>query len=677
MFRLIQSGALLAVAVTLLFSCGQTSGHNADPLSANLDTSIRPQDDFFEYANGGWLQKHPIPAAYKSWGIGNEVQQDLFNRLKTINERAVKNSDSQISQKIAAFYSSGMDSISLSRQSVAVLTPEFSLIDSIQVPADVIDVAAKLSIIGVHSLFDYGIRQDDKNSSKVIFSVSQGGLGLPNRDYYIKNDARTTKIRRQYQEHIQQILTLTGVDKQRAAPWSQQILELETTLAKASKPLADLRDPYKNYHKFAVQDYDEPLKTLHLKSWLSGSGMEKVDTVVVGQPAFFTALDAALTTTTIAVWKHYLKWQLLRSLGKYVNNDLELADFHFYGEVMQGLKAQKPRWKRVLAAEQTAMGEALGQLFVKAYFPPAAKKRYEELVEQIRAAFKERIEKLTWMEAATKSRALDKLAKMHKKVGYPDKWKDFSQMKITRQPYVKNIINAKKWWHQYQINKLGKPVDRLEWVMTPQTYNAYYNPSNNEIVLPAGIFTVPGKKDAELDDALVYGYAGASTIGHEITHGFDDEGRQYDAAGNLSNWWTKGDEAAFKKRAAVMIRQFNRYNPIDSLHINGSATLGENMADLGGILIGWDAFQKTATYKSGKKIGGLAPAQRFFLGYALGWLYQIRPESLARQLLVDVHSPAKYRVNGPFCDVDAFYQTFQVKPGDQMYLPDSNRVRIW
>lgn len=677
MFRLIRPATLLPAALMLLFSCSEQSTRRTDLLSTNLDTSIRPQDDFFEYANGGWLKKHPIPDAYKSWGIGNEVQEDLYNRLKIINEEAVKNPDNPISNKIAAFYTSGMDSIALARQSVAVLAPEFGMIDSIAAPADIIKVAAKLSTIGVRTLFGYEVGQDDKNSNKIVFRASQGGLGMPNRDYYIKKDKRTTEIRDKYREHVQHVLILAGTDGQSAAARSHQILELETGLAKASRPLADLRDPYKNYHKYVVKDYDNRFTVLNWKNWLSGSGLNSVDSLVIGQPEFFLTLDKLLSTTPIAVWKSYLQWQLLRSLGKYVNNDLETADFNFYGQVMQGLKAQKPRWKRVLASEQSAMGEALGQLFVKAYFPPEAKKRYEDLVEHIRTALQERIEKLTWMEQATKNKALDKLSKMRKKVGYPDKWKDFSDMKITGQPYVKNIIASRKWWHHYQVNKLGKPVDREEWVMTPQTYNAYYNPSNNEIVLPAGIFTVPGKKDAELDDGLVYGYAGASTIGHEITHGFDDEGRQYDAAGNLSNWWTEKDEAAFKKRAAVMVRQFNQYNPIDSLHINGRATLGENMADLGGILLGWDAFRKTAAYKSGKKIGGLNPAQRFFLGYALGWLYQTRPESLARQLLVDVHSPAKYRVNGPFSDVDAFYETFQVKPGDKMYIADTNRVRIW
>jgi putative endopeptidase len=323
------------------------------------------------------------------------------------------------------------------------------------------------------------------------------------------------------------------------------------------------------------------------------------------------------------------------------------------------------------------MGEMLGQLYVKEFFSEKARKRYEDMVEAIREALRERIVQLTWMSDSTKQMAYGKLAAMKKKVGYPDKWKDFSGMKIGRESYLQNLIQASLWWHDYSMAKLGKPVDRDEWEMSPQTYNAYYNPSNNEIVLPAGIFTVPGYRDEELDDATVYGYAGASTIGHEITHGFDDQGRQFDAKGNLTDWWTSGDANEFNKRADLIIRQFDEYEPLPGYRINGKATTGENIADLGGVLLGLDAYKKTAEYKAGKPIAGLQPLQRYFLGYALGWLGHIREEALRNQLLTDVHSPAKYRVNGPFVDVDAFYETFGVRPGDGMYRADSLRVRIW
>jgi putative endopeptidase len=396
----------------------------------------------------------------------------------------------------------------------------------------------------------------------------------------------------------------------------------------------------------------------------------------VGQPEFYTALNDELHTTSLDDWKSYLQFHLIQSYSSYLDS-ASYENAFTYSQSLSGVKERRPRWKRVLDAEQSTMGEALGQLFVKKYFSEKAKKRYGDLVEAIREAYKERIKKLTWMSEVTKQKALAKLASISKKVGYPDKWKDFSTLIIDDGPYVLNIQRARTWWHNYNINKLGKPVDRTEWSMTPQTYNAYYNPSNNEIVLPAGIFTVPGYKDEDLDDALVYGYAAAGTIGHEITHGFDDEGRQYDARGNLTNWWTKKDSTEFSNREQMIIRQFDEFNPVDTLHVNGNATQGENIADLGGLLLGLDAFKKTPAYKKNGKIGGLTPLQRYFIGYALGWLSEERKERLASQVMTDVHAPAKERVNGPVVNVPEFYEAFHVKPGDKMYLPDSLRVKIW
>ncbi|HMX38625.1 MAG TPA: M13 family metallopeptidase, partial [Ferruginibacter sp.] len=405
-------------------------------------------------------------------------------------------------------------------------------------------------------------------------------------------------------------------------------------------------------------------------------GVKGIDSVVVGQPEFFNALGTVLKATPIADWKSYVKFNFINDLAGALPDQYGIEAFNF-GKLFSGAKERRPRWKRVIQAENNLLGELLGQLYVKEFFSEKAKQRYSDQVEAIREALREHITKLTWMSDSTKQKAFTKLAAMKKKVGYPDKWKDFSAMKIGKQSYVQNMMNANQWWFNYNMNKLGKPVDRDEWDMTPQTYNAYYNPSNNEIVLPAAQFVVPGYKDEELDDALVYGYAAASTIGHEITHGFDDEGRQYDAKGNLSGWWSKKDEEEFNKRAEVMVKQFNEYEPLPGYHINGKASLGENIADLGGIVLGIDAFKKTEQYKKGEKIAGLTPMQRFFLGYSLGWLSHQKEEQLRSRLLTDVHSPAKYRVNGPFVDVDEFYTTFGIKPGDKMYRADSLRVRIW
>jgi putative endopeptidase len=469
---------------------------------------------------------------------------------------------------------------------------------------------------------------------------------------------------------------MSGEDSLKARGEANSILSLETKLAQASRKIEDLRDPYTNYNKMAIVDLHKMSPDIDLTNFLSLTGVNSIDSVVVGQPEYFKALNVAIKTTPLDVWKSDLKFNLISDFSAALPEQYGVAAFNFT-KLFNGAKERLPRWKRVINAEEISMGEMLGKLYVKEFFNETAKKRYSDMVEDIRDALKDRISKIEWMSDSTKQKAYIKLAAMKKKVGYPDKWKDFSAMQIGNESYVQNLIAANTWWHNYNINKLGKPVDRNEWDMTPQTYNAYYNPSNNEIVLPAGIFTVPGYRDEELDDATVYGYGGASTIGHEITHGFDDEGRQFDEKGNLKSWWTKTDGDAFKKRADVMVKQFNEYEPVKGYHINGKATLGENIADLGGILLGIEAFKKTEQYKKGEKIAGYTPMQRYFLGYALGWLGQIREEQLRNRLLTDVHSPAQYRVNGPFVDVDEFYTTFNIKPGSPMYKADSLRVRIW
>ena len=379
----------------------------------------------------------------------------------------------------------------------------------------------------------------------------------------------------------------------------------------------------------------------------------------------------------MSVWKNYLRFQTISSYADYLNNKIDEEDFRFYSKVIRGKKEQLPRWKRALIWEEHAMGEILGQSFVKDNFPAKTKQRYVTMCDDVFAAFADRIKNLDWMSDSTKQKSLAKLNTVVKKVGYPDVWKDFSALKINDKSIVENIRNSNVFWFNYNINKLNKPVDRTEWEMTPQTYNAYYNPSNNEIVLPAGIFIIPGFVDENIDDAVVYGYAGASTIGHEITHGFDDEGRQFDEKGNLKNWWLKEDEDFFKVKADKYIEQFNNYIVLDSMHINGEATLGENIADLGGLVIALDAFKKTTQYKEGKLIDGFTPLQRYFLGYALGWLGHQRDEELATRVLTDVHSPAFLRVNGPFSNIEEFYEAFSIKKGDKMYKPESERVKIW
>jgi len=649
-----------------------------DILANNIDSSVKPGDDFFMYANGTWIKNTPIPSSESGWGIGNLVQEENYNRLKKINEDAVaaKSADGTISQKIADFWQSGLDTVAINKVGLAPLKNNLDNITAIKNINELLIVGANLQTKGVNCFFSNSISQDDKNSSVMAFKLDQGGLGMPNRDYYFNVDTTTEAVKNAYKIYLLKTFQQLGYNDTEAQKNTLAVFTLETALAKASRKLADLRDPYKNYNKMPLTALSKLYPDINWTDFIKTIGATNVDTVIVGQPEFFTALNKELVKGSLEDWKNYLKFHLIASSASYLDSTTFNNAFN-YRKSLTGASVQRPRWKRVLDAEENAMGEALGQLFVKEYFDTTAKKRYNNLVENIRDAYKERIEKLTWMSDSTKAKAYRKLAAITKKVGYPDKWKDFSALKIDKGPYVLNVQRANEWWNKYQINKLNKPVDRSEWDMTPQTYNAYYNPSNNEIVLPAGMFSVPGIKDADIDDAFVYGYAAASTIGHEITHGFDDQGRQYDETGNLKDWWNKQDAEQFGNRAKSIIQQFNEMVPVDTLHINGSATQGENIADLGGLLLGIDAFKKTITYKKGEKLNGFTPMQRYFLGYAYSWMYEERKKRISSQVMTDVHSPAKERVNGPLVNIPEFYEAFGIKPGDKMYRADSLRVNIW
>ncbi|NHA07609.1 M13 family metallopeptidase [Mucilaginibacter sp. HC2] len=650
-----------------------------DPVFKNMDTTVKPGDDFFKYANGAWLKKNPIPAAYASWGIGNVVEEELRNRMKKINEDALKADAPKGSntQKIGDFYFSGMDTVGIEKQGLSPLKDELSKIDQVKDIKGLIEEFAHLSTIGVTTPLGTYAGQDAKNSGKIVLQLGQDGIGLPDRDYYFNTDAHSIIVRNDYQQkHLPTLFKLIGLQPDAATAATKQTYALEKSLADSSRKLEDLRDPYHNYNKMPLAGLNKLVPEVDWKPTFEKMDYKNVDTVIVGQPEYYRALSKALHTYNIDDWKNYLRKNLVSEFGPYLSKPFDQELFRFYGTVLNGKKEQLPRWKRVLDTENGVMGEILGQIFVKEYFPEKTKDRYVKLVETMRATFKEHIEKLDWMSPQTKEKAYYKLSKVMPKVGYPDKWKDFSSLEINRGPYALNVMRANNWWHKYSAAKLGKPVDRTEWGITPQTYNAYYNPSNNEIVLPAGIFTIPGAKDEDIDDAVIYGYAAASTIGHEMTHGFDDEGRQFDAEGNLKAWWLPQDSVKFTQRAQMLVNQFNGYS-IYGLHVNGKATQGENIADLGGIVIGLDAFKKTEQYKEGKTINGLTPIQRYFLGYALGWLGQDRQESLSSQILTNPHAPGFMRVNGPFTDVPEFYDAFHIKKGDKMWLDPDKRVKIW
>ncbi len=649
-----------------------------DVLGSHVDTTVESGNDFFEYANGGWLKLNPIPSSENGWGIFNLVAEENYGRIKKISEDASSTNAAKgtPAQQIGDFFFSAMDSTKIDQLGIKPLESQLSKIENIKSITDLVEQITELQQLGVNPAYDLTIGQDMKNSEKNMVYLSQGGLGLPDRDYYFNTDSRTINIRNEYIKHVSKMLEMIYNDTSKAKEMSIGILKLETEMASAHKKLEELRDPYANYNKMTSAQLHTLSPTLNWNSSFKTMGIS-VDTFIIGQPNYYKKLQQLISKTDLIVWKAYLTWQLVSSYAPYLSSKFDQENFHFYNQIMKGSKEQRPRWKRALDAQEDALGDALGQLFVKEYFPEKTKKRYEELVQRIVESYQEHIQKLDWMSDSTKQKALIKLNAITKKVGYPAQWKDYSSMNINRTAYCENIMQSRKWYLNFEIEKLSKPVDRMEWGMTPQTYNAYYNPSNNEIVLPAAIFTAPGYKDEDIDDAVIYGYVGASTIGHELTHGFDDEGRQFDEKGNLKNWWSKADELKFKQRADLLIAQFNQYTVLDSLHPNGKATLGENIADLGGIVIALDAFKKTNQYKEGKSIAGLTPIQRYFMGYAYGWMQTRRPETLANQLLTDVHAPIFLRVNGPMSNCDEWYKAFNVTPQHKMYRDSLSRVRIW
>lgn len=671
------TGLALLWAVLLTGQSFPQASANKDFLGSAIDSSLSPGDDFFNYATGRWAKNNPIPSTESTWGVGNLVQEETYAKLREILEEAAKSKAPKGTneQKIGDFYFSGMDSLSINRAGISSINPELSLISSITNKKDMLKAVALFQKEGVGPMFGISVDQDAKKSGIYAMYLFQGGLGLPDRDYYFRKDTKIENIRNEYKKHLKTSFELLG--EASGNKDAETVYKIETFLADSSRKLEDLRDPYANYNKMSLKNLAKISPAIDWKYLISECGIKEPDSVIVGQPEFFRQLSIASDRFSIAEWKSYLRWQLLNTFAETLGGKYEKENFHFKSTVMYGILEQKPRWKRVQDQTEGGMGELLGQIYVRKYYSPETKRRYERLVSDIMDAFGERIKRLDWMSEETKRKALSKLHAVTRKVGYPDKWKDFSKLSIQRDAYARNSININKFWFERASSRLDSSVDRLEWGMTPQTYNAYYNPSNNEIVLPAAMFIVPGVADSTLDDAIVYSYAGASTIGHELTHGFDDQGRQYDEKGNLANWWTKADVEKFNARTKGIIDQFNSYTVLDSMHINGSATQGENIADLGGLVTGLDAFKKTRQFKEGKLVNGLTPLQRFWLGYAYSWLGQERPERLVRQVMTDVHSPAFLRVNGPFGNIDEFYEAFGIKEGQKMYRKPEYRVKIW
>ncbi len=673
---------LLAGAIVVaLASCQQGGPKTAagpkllDP--ANMDTTVSPGENFFMYANGGWLKNNPIPETESRWGSFNLLVENNYKNLHGLldSSAAIKNApQGSIVQKVGDFYRTGMDSATIDKKGITPISGLLARIDNIKDGAGVLVEVATEHTEGLDALYSFGVSPDDKNVTKEVCQFGQGGLGMPGREYYYDKDERTTKIRDAYQQYIPKMLKLAGEDSVSAEKDGKAIYNLELALASASMTRVDMRDPYKLYNKFNIEGINKATG-LEWKSLLGSLGVNKEDTVIVGMPLFFTEVAKQLKATPVDTWKKYLKFHAINGMASELSIGFDSTRFNFYGKLMRGQQKQKPRWKRILQAVDGSVGDLLGQLYVAQYFKPEAKQRMTELVNNLQQTYADRIQKLDWMSDSTKKKATTKLNAFMKKIGYTDKWKDYSALTVVSDDYVKNVMAASKWAYNDNLSKLGKPVDRTEWGMTPPTVNAYYNPAFNEIVFPAGILQFPFF-DANADDAVNYGGIGA-VIGHEMTHGFDDQGRLYNAEGNLSNWWSPADSTNFTVKAEIMVEQFNKMIVIDTAHANGRLTEGENLADLGGLNIAYEAFKKTKQGQGNEKIDGLTPDQRFFLSWAQVWRANTRPEELASRLKTDPHSPSELRCNMTPGNMEAWYKAFNIKPTDKAYRAEKDRARVW
>jgi putative endopeptidase len=665
--------AAFAGAHRLLAADDATHGYDA----ANLDRTCKPCDDFYQFAVGGWLKNNPIPPEFPEWGsfitLADKNEQALHGLLETAaaNTSAAPGSNEQ---KIADFYASCMDTKEIDAQGLKPIDAELAAIEAIHDTAGLINTGAKLQARGVGVLFNFGSDQDFRDSSKVIGEAVQGGLSLPDRDYYTRDDEESKKLRQQFVQHVTKMLVLAGDAQEKAATEANAILSIETSLAKASMTNVERRDPEKIYHKMSVADAQALAPHLSWDAYFQAVGSPKLMEINIGQPDFFKALDGLLTSVPLADWKTYFRWQLIHRSAPLLPEPFVQENFAFNGRTLTGSKEIRPRWKRCTSATDQQLGEALGQLYVQKYFPPEAKARALELVHNLLAALRDDLQSLPWMSPATRKAAIEKLEAFGIKIGYPDKWRDYSALKIDRSSYARNVFRAAEFENARDLAKIGKPVDRGEWGMTPPTVDAYNNPQLNEIVFPAGILQ-PQFYDPKRDDAYNYGAIG-SVIGHEITHGFDDQGAQFDPRGNLKNWWTPEDLKNFQERGECVAKQFDGYEVEKGLHENGKLVEGESIADLGGATLAYAAFQKSLHGKPGEKdANGFTPEQRFFLGYAENWAVNVRPESARLQTNTDPHPLPKFRVNGPLSNMAEFAKAFGCKKGDAMVR--AQVCKIW
>ncbi len=642
---------------------------------ANMDLSVKPGDNFYLYVNGGWIKDNPVPGIKTRWGSFDVLREESSRRMKELlSDAAANTSVSPARQKIGDFFTSGMDSLSREKLGYQPIKAQLQQIDSITTIPGLLQTIAVNRTQGVDGPFGFSIQPDRKQVTMYVPAISQGGTSLPDRDYYLSSNQRSVTIRKAFQQHVANVFKLVGDDEAMANSKAGAIMRIETALAKAQYSRVEMRDPYKTYNKFAINDLSATTPSIDWKAMFATMKLTGADSVIVSNPVFFKTLDILLSALPLEDWKTYLAWHFLNGATGYLSTAFVNENFSF-NKVLSGQQEQTPRWQTISATIDGSLGDLLGALYVEKYFKPEAKQRMLDLVNNLQVTLGARIRGLDWMSDDTKTKALEKLNAFSKKIAYPDKWRDYKDLVIAKDDFFGNARRVSEWSYDEMIGRYGKPVDKTLWGMTPPTINAYYSPSYNEILFPAGILQSPFF-DFGADDAINYGGIGA-VIGHEMTHGFDDQGSQYAADGNLKNWWGKEDSEKFKTRTGLVVDQYNAFTVLDSIHLNGKLTLGENLADLGGLNVAYEAFTHTKQFKEGKKIDGLTPTQRFFINWAQVWRSNTRPETAAQLVLTDPHSPGMHRANGPVVNMDSWYEAFNVQQGDKMYVAPDMRIKIW
>ena len=646
---------------------------------ARMDTTCEPCQDFYQYANGNWLKANEIPAAYSRWGSFQILAERNRDALRDIVEAAAKNTSAPRDSneaKIGAFYASCMDEAKIEAAGSKPLAADFASIDRIKDVRGVRQEVARLHRQGVSALFGFGAIPDAKNSTTAIAVLTQGGLSLPNRDYYTKTDEKSRQVREEFVKHVARMFGLLGDDPAKAAAGAKTVMAIQTRLAEASRDPVAVRDPVKNYNRTTLAQLKELAPNFAWEEYFNEVGAPKFAELNVGQPEFFKSVSAMLAEVPVADWKTYLRWHLLTQAAPLLPSRFERENFNFYGGVLTGAKEQLPRWRRCVGLTDEMLGEALGEVYVRKAFTPESKARMEEMIRNLLAAFRARVMRLDWMGEETRRQALAKLEAFRQKIGYPERWRDYSALRIDRASHVENARRAATFEVARNLSKIGRPVDRTEWGMTPPTVNAYYSSLLNEIAFPAGILQPPFF-DPRADDAINYGAIGA-VIGHEVTHGFDNRGSQYDAQGNLRVWWTPEDRKRFDERAECIVKQFESYELGGGVRMIGKLVIGESIADLGGLSTAFDAYQKSLEGKPRPaNVGGFTPEQRFFLGWAQVWATNYRPEAERLQAQTGPHPISRFRVNGPVSNMPAFAEAFSCKPGDRMVRPASDRCQVW